>query len=112
MAAPAARSLRQTLGRAVTTIQAAARGDFDARLVHIREGGPTGERLHAVNELIDRTDAFVREAAISMNDVSQGHYFRHIVERGMQGGFLDGARGINTATSAIAEIGRQVVQST
>jgi len=98
--------VRRALARAVTTMRAVARGDFEARLVDIREGGNIGELVHAVNELIDRSDAFVREAAAAMECVSCGQYYRRIVERGMLGGFLTGARVINAATQAIeAKIG-------
>ena len=93
--------LRRVLGEAVTTMTAVARGDFEARLVGIHETGRVGELLHSINELIDRTDAFVREASSSMEHVSHGQYFRRIVERGMLGSFLHGAQVINAATAAI-----------
>ncbi|CAA7627393.1 Methyl-accepting chemotaxis protein [Candidatus Terasakiella magnetica] len=93
--------LRAMLRSAVTTMRAVARGDFEARLVGIREGGMSGELLHTINELIDRADAFVREAAASMEAVSNGKYYRRIVERGMLGAFLSGSGVINAATAAI-----------
>ncbi|HLN23753.1 MAG TPA: methyl-accepting chemotaxis protein [Patescibacteria group bacterium] len=93
--------VRRVLERAVATMQAVARGDFEARLVGIREGGYVGVLLDATNELIDRTDAFVREAAASMEHVSRGQYFRRIVDRGMLGGFLGASQVINAATAAI-----------
>jgi methyl-accepting chemotaxis protein len=83
--------------------RAVARGDFEARVIGIREGGPLGELMHATNDAIDRTDAFVREATASMKHVSEHKYFRRIVERGMQGGFLHASRTINAATDSIAK---------
>ncbi len=82
--------------------RAVARGDFEARVIGIREGGGLGELMHATNDAIDRTDAFVREATASMKYVSEHKYFRRIVERGMQGGFLLAGRTINAATDSIA----------
>jgi methyl-accepting chemotaxis protein len=93
--------LRRSLDAALTAMRAVARGDFEARLVGITEGGRAGELLHSINELIDRSDSFVREASASMEHVARGEYFRRIVERGMQGHFLHGAATINAATSAI-----------
>jgi methyl-accepting chemotaxis protein len=93
--------IRRTLGQAAAAMRAVARGDFEVRLVGFREGGNIGELLDATNDLIDRTDAFVREAAASMEHVSQGQYFRRIVDRGMLGGFLAASLVINAATKAI-----------
>ncbi|HYH40296.1 MAG TPA: methyl-accepting chemotaxis protein [Azospirillum sp.] len=99
-----------SLGRAARAVReagavcrAVARGDFEARVVHIREGGDLGELFHALNDMIDRTDAFVREAAASMSHVSANKYFRRIVLKGMQGSFLRASRTINGATDAMAQ---------
>ncbi len=83
--------------------RAVACGDFEARVIGIREGGVLGEAMHATNDAIDRTDAFVREATASMRSVSEHKYFRRIVLRGMQGGFLHASRTINAATDSIAQ---------
>ena len=93
--------MRAMLGAAVAAMRGVARGDFELRLTGIRDGGMCGELFHTINELIDRTDAFVREAGASMDSVSRGEYHRRIVERGMLGGFLHGAKVINTATLAM-----------
>ena len=45
--------LRARLAAAVSTMRAVARGDFEARLIPIHEGGLTGELLHSINELIE-----------------------------------------------------------
>ncbi|NUB02346.1 chemotaxis protein [Azospirillum melinis] len=83
--------------------RAVAAGDFEARVIGIREGGALGELMHATNDAIDRTDAFVREATASMYAVSEHKYFRRIVLRGMQGGFLHASRTINAATESISQ---------
>ena len=92
----------RSLSKAMAVCTAVARGDFEARIVGIRDGGEMGETLWLINDLIDRTDAYVREAAASMDYVSRHLYFRRIVERGMLGGFLRSARSMNAATDAIA----------
>ncbi|MEO0034361.1 MAG: hypothetical protein RLZZ501_384 [Pseudomonadota bacterium] len=97
------RRLRRLLVQAAVTMEAVAAGDFEARLVGYRETGAVGSLIDATNDLIDRTDSFVREAAASMGSVSRGQYFRRIVERGMLGQFLVSARQINAATEAIEQ---------
>ena len=92
----------RALTRAMEVCAAVARGDFEARIVGIRDRGELGELLWLINDLIDRTDAYVRESAASMDYVSRNLYFRRIVERGIHGFFLRSARAINAATGAIA----------
>ncbi|AWK86771.1 methyl-accepting chemotaxis protein [Azospirillum thermophilum] len=97
--------LRRTtaaVARVAEVSRAVARGDFEARVIGIDEGGVLGDLMHTTNDAIDLTDAFVREAAASMSHVSAHKYFRRIVERGMPGGFLHASRTINGATAAIA----------
>ena len=96
------RDVERSMQRGMAVCQAVAQGDFEARIIGIREGGSLGEMLWLINELIDRCDAYVRESAASMQYVSRNQYFRRIVETGMQGSFLTGARTINAATGSIA----------
>lgn len=92
---------RRTLLRMVEVTDALARGEFEARIVNIREGGEIGRLMNSLNDSIDRTDAFVREATASMSHVSNNKYFRRILLRGMPGTFLNASRTINAATEAI-----------
>jgi methyl-accepting chemotaxis protein len=80
---------------------AAANGDFEARIVDITETGDLGELMHAINLLIDRTDAYLRESKACLDYVSRNQHFRLIVEKGMVGSFKSCARSINTATHKI-----------
>ena len=78
-----------------------SRGNFEARLVGIREGGDLGRLTHATNDMIDRCDAYVRESAAAMQAVCANKYFRQIREEGLQGALLAGAKTINQAMAAI-----------
>ncbi len=89
-------SLRQVM----EACRKVAQGDFEARVIGIREGGELGETMRLINELIDRADAYVRESSASMDYVSRNLYFRRIVETGMVGAFLTGAKTINAAVDA------------
>lgn len=96
--AKTSKSVHQT----IDVCAAVTRGDFEARIVGIRERGDLGKLMWTIDDLIDRTDAYVRETSASMDYVSRNHYFRRIVETGMVGAFLSGTKTINAATNAIA----------
>ncbi len=88
--------------RAITNIrevcEAVAAGDFEARILKITEKGELGETMHAINLLIDRTDAYMRESKACLEYVGRNQYFRLIAEKGMVGAFLESAETINKAT--------------
>jgi len=79
------------------------RGRLESRIMPIHETGSLGELLWAVNEFADNADAFVREAGASLNAVSSHVYYRRVIETGMHGSFLHGARTINRATRAFQD---------
>jgi methyl-accepting chemotaxis protein len=55
--------------------------------------------MHAVNDLLDRIDAFVRESEASLEHASQDKFFRRVMLNGMHGSFRRAAGVINDATS-------------
>lgn len=78
-------------------------GDFSRRLGR-GNGSPDAESLrHAVNHLVDVTDAFVREAGAAMQHVAAGKYFRKIILRGLPGDFRASAERVNEAIAEMAE---------
>jgi len=92
---------RDDIRKLAETCERVAAGDFEARAVGL-SGDPDIARLqNAINDLIDRSDAFVRESAASMSHVSDNKYFRRIMVRGLSGGFARAAESINAATEAI-----------
>ncbi|MGC2856660.1 methyl-accepting chemotaxis protein [Novispirillum sp. DQ9] len=93
---------RRAVRLATEVCRRVARGDFEARVVLSPSQG-AGKALHdEINNLVDRCDAFVREAAASMEHTSQSRYFRRIMEKGMVGAYLGAARRANEATASIA----------
>jgi len=79
------------------------RGNFEARITK-SASGQTRELYNAVNAMIDRTDAFVREAAAAMEYVAEKKYFRFIIETGMTGAFLKAAKDINASIHNLADV--------
>ncbi|MGE0494071.1 MAG: methyl-accepting chemotaxis protein [Vulcanimicrobiota bacterium] len=84
--------------------QQASEGDLEARLLNIDVEGDLGELLHAINHLLDMTDAFVRESRAALEYASQGKFYRRVMLRGMLGSFRGAAVCINQATD---EMGQQ-----
>lgn len=98
--------LRRTgheISRMTDACRELARGDMEIRLRGIREKGNLGDLQWALNEMTDAMDAFVREATAAMEHVSRNRYFRRILEDGMQGALLNGARVINQATQSVED---------
>ena len=78
-----------------------AKGDFEQRVLRINERGEIGELQFALNDMIDRCDAFVREGSAAMDAVRHNKYFRRIRPEGLHGSLLIAAQVINDATAAM-----------
>jgi len=89
--------------KALTVCKAVADGDFEARIIGITEKGEAGELLQAINLMIDRTDAYVRESQACLEYVRDNKYYRRILEKGMTGSFLTASRTINSATQVMED---------
>lgn len=91
-----------------------AEGDFNVRILNINPGSKYCDISNAINRLIDRSDAYVRETSASLDKVSQNIFYRRISKVGMTGAFKAGAQACNTATSMMEERGqnfRKVVKA-
>jgi methyl-accepting chemotaxis protein len=85
------------------TCSSIAFGDMNQRLLNIPQDHKLTSLMNSINDLVDRSDAFVREAAASLQYVSENKYYRSIVETGMLGSFLKASQSVNTAISVIKE---------
>ncbi|MGC2854327.1 methyl-accepting chemotaxis protein [Novispirillum sp. DQ9] len=99
-------ALKGTLTNACGIVTKVAAGETDHRL------DPTVSEdlaplLEGFNDVLDRAEAFQREAHAAMNVLSQGRYYRRIVETGMVGSFASSARIINRAVDAMAAEARK-----
>jgi methyl-accepting chemotaxis protein len=99
-------SAEQWIRRAAEVCRAAARGDLEERILRIEAAGELGELLHAINHLLDMTDAFVREATASLEFAGTGRYFRRVMPEGMLGSFHRASDSINSATEQMQELAR------
>ncbi|MCP4936650.1 MAG: chemotaxis protein [bacterium] len=78
-------------------------GDFESRVLNINDAGEFGEMQHNVNHMIDRIDAFIREAQASTVAIAENKYFRRILPHGLYGFLEANATIINKATDIIQE---------
>jgi methyl-accepting chemotaxis protein len=97
------RKTEQLLVKAASICVAAAKGDLEARVLEPPEPGTLGLIQRGINDMLDIADAFVREASGSMRYVSNGKYFRKVLERGLPGAFGNAARVLNRASSGMEQ---------
>lgn len=102
---------RSAMASIATVCRAASEGDLEPRLHAIGEEPLLVEVRNALNHMLDLTDAFVREAAASLEYASDGRFFRRFLSRGMHGSFRLGAGVINQATAALADADQRLRQS-
>ncbi|OUR75479.1 hypothetical protein A9Q83_18490 [Alphaproteobacteria bacterium 46_93_T64] len=95
--------MSEQISAALVVLQRVSAGDFSVRFTNIKENDELSELLHGINDLVDRCDAYVRESAACLEHVSQGKYYRKIIEISMVGDYLDATKKTNNALSAMQE---------
>lgn len=99
-------STRAAVAEMLRVCRRAADGDLEARVTFV-PGTEDDEQLialrHELNRVLDRTDAFVREAAASLESASEGKFYREFLLDGMPGSLRRSARTINTARVAMED---------
>ena len=83
-------------------IPEAANGNLEVRLLHCEDADKSSVVSHAVNHLLDMTDAFLREAGATLEHAGEGKFFRRVLLRGMRGTFRHKSHLINEATGKMA----------
>ena len=83
---------------AAAVCEAAARGDYQGRLAGDARLPRLRSLKHAVNRVLDVSDAFVRESRAALTYAANGKYFRRVVLKGLSGVFRDASIQINRAT--------------
>jgi methyl-accepting chemotaxis protein len=91
------------MARAAEVCRAAARGDLEARVLNVDPADPAADMAHAINQLLDMTDAFVREATATLDHSAHDQYYRRVVLTGTQGSFRLASETINSATAQMAD---------
>ena len=81
---------------------ALARGELEKRSILFKTRGPVLQTANNVNDLLDRTEAFMRESMDMLKAVNEGRYYRRISTTGLQGEFRIRADIINENVNVIA----------
>ncbi len=99
---------REALAAITRVCEAAARGDLEPRVEPLGDAPELRDVRRALNDLLDLTDAYVRESSASLDAAAHGRFERRFVVRGMPGSFRAGALVINDATAAMAATDAQL----
>ena len=91
----------KAIRRATRIVAAVADGDFEQRIIGVSSDPEVAAMEIAINRLIDRTDAYLRESQTCVEYVRKNKHFRLIPETGMVGSFRNAARAVNTTLYAI-----------
>ena len=105
-------SQAEWIARAAAVCEAAARGDLEGRILRCHEVGELGRLMHAINNMLDSTEAFVREAGAPLESANLGRFYRRVVLRGMHGSFRRTAELINCAAQEMARDHAALLEST
>ncbi len=82
----------------------AARGNLEGRVVNIPDdNSEMSEFAWAINDLLDQTEAFMRDTQTTVECASNGDTYRHNYSSGLHGAFLDTAKSLSKATGSIAQ---------
>lgn len=95
--------IRRLLNEAVSVCRDIAIGNFERRIMENIDRGDLRDMQYAINDMIDRCDAFVRESSAVMKAVCDNKYFRTIRPEGLHGALANGALIINGAVSTIRD---------
>lgn len=84
--------------KAAQVCERAAKGDLEARLLHVDVDDDLGRMIHSINSMLDYTDAFVRESRAALSAAAEGKFFRKVLLRGMAGTFKHASQVINASS--------------
>jgi len=86
-----------------SVINEAAQGNLESRITHIPDDGSDISKLAwNVNDMLDQLEAFMREAATTIEFASAGKTYRHTFPEGLKGVFYNTAKKLNGAIKSIA----------
>lgn len=89
----------------------AADGKMGVRVNNRQTQGYLAPLQNAVNQLLDLTEAFAKEAAGAMGHASRGSYYRKILPKGLRGDLIGYAGTVNAALDAMSEKTRSFTHS-
>lgn len=84
-------------------IKAAAAGDLEQRITHIKAVDKGEEELAwAVNDMLDQLEAYMRDASTAIKSASRGETYRQTYPAGLHGNFRASSAQLKNAVASIA----------
>jgi len=105
---------RASVRQLTATCEAAARGDLEVRSNPVPGADQVPELMalhHALNRVLDVSDAFVREAGASLTAAAEGRFHRSLLLTGLSGAYRRGAQVINAGRDAMREAAARVAEA-
>jgi methyl-accepting chemotaxis protein len=105
---------RAFVAQLTAACEAAARGDLEARSSCGPDAGQRPDLValhHAINRVLDVSDAFVRESSAALASAAEGRFHRRLLQTGLRGAFRRSAVDINTARGAMEETAGRVTEA-
>lgn len=90
------------INNAIIELEQILSGDFEIRISDIRGSSNLDRLLSLVNDVVDRSDAYLREAAACTEHVANNEYWRTIVTDGMLGAYKTASEKVNGAVQTMA----------
>ncbi len=81
----------------------ARNGDLEPRITHIDKKDPLSKIALSINDMLDQTEAFMRETKTSIESASEGKTYRNIFNAGFRGLFETNARYITTGVQGVID---------
>ncbi len=92
----------EVLRRIAEVCRRAAAGDLEARLPSLGDSADAVDARRSLNNLLDMSDAFVREAGAASAAAAEGRFHRRILTRGLHGAVRSAAEQISASVEAMS----------
>ncbi|QOP42187.1 chemotaxis protein [Sulfurimonas marina] len=82
---------KQLFEKLLSVVKDAANGRLDSRITGIDKSDPLGEAAWSINNMLDQTEAFMRETKTSIDAANEGLEHRNVDPHGLKGAFKQNA---------------------
>ncbi|MEA1956722.1 MAG: methyl-accepting chemotaxis protein [Campylobacterota bacterium] len=94
----------QLMQEVMKVVMKAANGNLEDRVTNIpNDNSENSKFAWAINDLLDQTEAFMRDTQTTVESASNGNTYRHNYSSGLHGAFLSTAKSLSQATESIAQ---------
>ncbi len=95
--------LKACMQRSIYVLKEAVKGNLEARATGVVDQGDAGFICHAVNNLLDQMETFMREMGTSVQYATENEYFRKFNAQGLNTAFAFTGENVNKSINAMHE---------